>query len=260
MAAHSAFGRNAGLTGQQIRNLRRLDLEEFERREYTALNWVRCFLTCPDGVPIGVEEDFAATFTSREQLYIKTSMKGMFFFNLLFSTMSRGEAGTKVVSWIVKPLLYVADHRQKSLQGKTSTKPVSRMDNFPEDLKYHKEHMWVRSDGTNGTIGISFYAQDQLGEIVFIEVPEAGADVEAGEAFGEIESCKSVSDLYAPVSGTIKEVNIEALDAPEEINQDPYGSGWIARIEFADTSELAGLLTAAEYRELVRGGESSPRT
>ncbi len=127
------------------------------------------------------------------------------------------------------------------------------MDNYPEDLKYHKEHMWVRPDGT---IGISFYAQDQLGEIVFIEVPEAGAEVEAGEAFGEIESRKSVSDLYAPVSGTIKEINSEVLDAPEIMNEEPYGKGWVATIELRDAGELENLLSAAEYKELASGEEA----
>jgi glycine cleavage system H protein len=126
------------------------------------------------------------------------------------------------------------------------------MDNFPEDLKYHKEHMWVRSDGT---IGITFYAQDQLGEIVFIETPEPGADVEAGEAFGEIESRKSVSDLYAPISGSIKEVNPEVQDAPETINEDPYGKGWVALIDMTDAGEMDSLLSAAEYKELVAGEE-----
>lgn len=126
------------------------------------------------------------------------------------------------------------------------------MDNFPEDLRYHKEHMWVRDDGT---IGLTFYAQDQLGEIVFIEVPDAGASVEAGEAFGEIESRKSVSDLYAPVTGTIKEVNSDVLDAPETINEDPFGKGWVAIVDIADKGELGNLLTAAEYKELVAGEE-----
>lgn len=127
------------------------------------------------------------------------------------------------------------------------------MEQYPEDLKYHKEHMWVRSDGT---VGITFFAQDQLGEIVFIEVPEAGAEVEAGEAFGEIESRKSVSDLYAPVSGTLKEVNSEVLDAPETINEEPYGKGWVATVEMSDPSELDNLLSAAEYKELAQGEES----
>ncbi len=127
------------------------------------------------------------------------------------------------------------------------------MENFPEDLKYHKEHMWVREDGT---IGITDYAQEQLGEIVFIEVPDGGTAIEAGEPFGEIESRKSVADLYAPVSGTIKEVNSEVVDAPEIINEDPYGKGWIAVVEISDPSELDNLLTAAEYKELVAGEEN----
>ncbi|MBU4194128.1 MAG: glycine cleavage system protein GcvH [Actinobacteria bacterium] len=126
------------------------------------------------------------------------------------------------------------------------------MDNFPEDLKYHKEHMWVRGDGT---VGLSHFAQDQLGEIVFLEVPEAGSQVEAGEAFGEVESRKSVSDLYAPVSGTVKEVNSEVEDAPELINEDPYGKGWVAIIEMSDAGEMENLLSAAEYKELVSGEE-----
>lgn len=126
------------------------------------------------------------------------------------------------------------------------------MEDYPEELKYHKDHMWVREDGT---IGISFYAQDQLGEIVFIEVPDPGTDVEAGEAFGEIESRKSVSELFSPVTGTIKDVNTEVLDAPEIINEDPYGNGWIAVIEISDPSELDNLLSAAEYGELVAGEE-----
>ncbi len=127
------------------------------------------------------------------------------------------------------------------------------MDNFPGDLKYHKDHMWVRSDGT---VGISYFAQDQLGEIVFLEVPEAGSEVEAGEDFGEIESRKSVSDLCAPVSGTVKKVNSEVEDEPELINEDPYGKGWIAIIDMSDAGEIESLLSAAEYKELVSGEES----
>jgi glycine cleavage system H protein len=212
---------------------------------------VRCFLTIPEGVPVEVEEEFVATFTPREQLYVKTSMKGMFFFNLLFSTISQGELGTRVVSWIVAPMLFISDRRQRSSRMET-TEPASQIDDYPEDLKYHKEHMWVRSDGT---IGISFFAQDQLGEIVFIEVPEAGADVEAGEAFGEVESRKSVSDLYAPISGTLKEVNSEVLDTPETINEEPYGKGWVGIVEMSDPGEMDNLLSAAEYKELVSGGQ-----
>lgn len=104
-------------------------------------------------------------------------------------------------------------------------------------------------------MGLRSTPRAQLGEIVFLEVPEPGADVEAGEAFGEVESRKSVSDLYAPVSGSIKEVNSEVQDAPEIINEDCYGKGWIALIEIDDASELDNLLSAAEYKELVAGEE-----
>lgn len=127
------------------------------------------------------------------------------------------------------------------------------MDEYPEELKYHKEHMWARG---NGTIGITFYAQEQLGEIVYLEVSDVGTEVEAGEQVGEIESRKSVSDLYSPISGTIKEVNAEAINSPEIINEDPYGAGWIAVIEMSDPSELENLLSAAEYQELVAGEEA----
>lgn len=123
---------------------------------------------------------------------------------------------------------------------------------FPEDLKYHKEHMWVRPDGT---IGITAYAQEQLGEIVFIEVPDPGAVVEAGEPFGEIESRKSVSDLIAPVTGSISEINSEVIDAPEVINENPYGVGWIAIVDIGDGNDMGSLLSAAEYKELVSGEE-----
>lgn len=127
------------------------------------------------------------------------------------------------------------------------------MDEYPEELKYHKEHMWVRD---NGAVGITFYAQEQLGEIVYLEVSDVGTEVEAGEQLGEIESRKSVSDLYSPISGTIKEVNSEAINSPEIINDDPYGAGWIAIVEISDPTELENLLSAAEYRELVAGEES----
>lgn len=122
------------------------------------------------------------------------------------------------------------------------------MEDYPEDLKYHKEHMWVRADGT---IGITFFAQDQLGDIVFIEVPDEGTQLEGGEPFGEIESRKSVSDLFSPVTGSIKEVNQEVLEAPEIMNEDPYGKGWIAVVDMADAKELEDLLTPVEYRKLV---------
>jgi glycine cleavage system H protein len=239
---------------EQIGNLRRLELEKCEPREYVALNWVRHFLTCPGGVPAEIEEEFVSTFTPQEQLYIKTSMKGMFCFNLLLSTLVQGKTGTRFVSLVEKSLLGVSRRRRPVSRGKPGSRPISGTFDFPEDIRYHKEHMWLREDGT---IGITFYAQGQLGEIMFIEIPEAGAEIRAGEVFGAIESLKSVSDLYAPVTGTITDVNSEAIEAPELVNQDPYGAGWIAKVKATDTGKLPGLLSAREYKEVVYGEEAS---
>jgi glycine cleavage system H protein len=194
------------------------------------------------------------TFTPRERVYIKASLKSMFCVNLFLSTVLQGEMGSKVVSWLEKSLGDARIRKERLLQGKAGPEPALLMDNLPEDVRYHKEHMWARDDGT---IGLSFYAQDQLGEIVFVEVPEVGAEIKAGEAFGTIESIKSVSDLYAPVTGIIKEVNAAVLDASELINEDPYGTGWIARIELSQAEGLASLLSAREYNDLVCGVEIS---
>jgi glycine cleavage system H protein len=189
------------------------------------------------------------TFTPRERVYIKASLKSMFCVNLFLSTILQGEMGSKVVSWLEKSLGDARIRKERLLQGK---EPALLMDNLPDDIRYHKEHMWAREDGT---MGLSFYAQDQLGEIVFIEVPDAGAEIRAGEVFGTIESMKSVSQLYAPVTGVIKEVNTAVSEAPELINEAPYGEGWIARVEFSDAGELATLLSAREYNDLVCGME-----
>ena len=125
--------------------------------------------------------------------------------------------------------------------------------NIPADLRYSKDHEWVRRDGNVVTIGITEYAQDSLGDIVFVEAPEAGRSVAAGESFTEVESTKSVSDIYAPVSGTVVTVN-EALESqPELLNSDPYGDGWICTIEMTDPSELDDLLDADGYRTLTEG-------
>ncbi len=122
---------------------------------------------------------------------------------------------------------------------------------IPAELRYSSDHEWVRVDGTTVTIGITEYAQDALGDVVFVEMPEPGLAVAAGDSFSEVESTKSVSDIYAPISGAITEVN-EALDAqPELLNSDPYGSGWICRIEISDPSELDKLMDAAAYRSLT---------
>jgi glycine cleavage system H protein len=121
----------------------------------------------------------------------------------------------------------------------------------PEDLRYSSDHEWARADGGRVRIGITDYAQDALGDVVYIEVPEVGASVAANDKISEVESTKSVSDIFAPVAGTIVEVNIELADAPQKLNEDPYGDGWICTIEVSDESELKTLLDAAAYQKLT---------
>ena len=123
--------------------------------------------------------------------------------------------------------------------------------NVPDDRRYTTDHEWARADGTHVRVGITDYAQDALGDVVFVQLPELGASVEAGGALGEVESTKSVSDVYAPVSGTVVEVNAELADAPQRLNEDPYGEGWICVIELSDPAQLDGLLDAAGYRDLI---------
>ena len=127
------------------------------------------------------------------------------------------------------------------------------MANYPADLKYDKEHEWVRIDGDTAVIGISDFAQDQLGEVVFVDLPEVGTDVVAGESFGEVESVKSVSDLFSPVSGSIVERNDGLSDAPETVNEDAYGEGWLIKVKLSDASEVDALMAAAEYEEFIAG-------
>lgn len=122
---------------------------------------------------------------------------------------------------------------------------------YPNELKYDKEHEWVRVDGEVVCLGISHFAQDQLGEVVYIEMPSAGDTVVAGETFGEIESVKSVSELYSPVSGEVIAVNDALTDAPEKVNEDPYGEGWMIQVRMDDVSQLDGLLSAEEYEAFV---------
>jgi glycine cleavage system H protein len=124
---------------------------------------------------------------------------------------------------------------------------------FPEDLRYATDHEWARSEGERVRIGITEYAQDALGDVVFVDLPEVGATVERGSALGEVESTKSVSELYAPVSGTVVEVNAELAEKPERLNEDPYGEGWICVIDLSDRAELEDLLDAAGYRALIEG-------
>jgi glycine cleavage system H protein len=124
---------------------------------------------------------------------------------------------------------------------------------YPDDLRYSKEHEWVRVDGAQATIGITSFAADELGDIVFVELPEPGAEVRQFGTFGVIESVKAVSDLYAPVSGEVIEVNEALRDRPELVNGDPFGEGWIARLTLSDPAELDGLMDAAAYGESTAG-------
>jgi glycine cleavage system H protein len=122
---------------------------------------------------------------------------------------------------------------------------------YPSDLKYDKEHEWVRVEGDVAVIGISHFAQHQLGEVVYVDLPSEGESVNAGEAFGEIESVKSVSELYSPADGEIVKVNSALSDSPETVNEDPYGGGWMIQVKLADAAQLDGLLSAEEYEAFV---------
>jgi len=124
----------------------------------------------------------------------------------------------------------------------------------PDELKYSSDHEWIRVEGDGVVrVGITDYAQDALGDVVFVDLPEVGAEVTAGQSICEVESTKSVSDVYAPVSGTVTEVNADLADAPERLNEDPYGEGWIFTMTLADPSQLDDLLDADAYRALIEG-------
>lgn len=123
----------------------------------------------------------------------------------------------------------------------------------PENLRYSSDHEWALADGGAVRVGITDYAQDALGDVVYVDLPEVGARLEQGSSFGEVESTKSVSDLYAPVTGTVTEVNQELADAPERLNEDPYGEGWICVIAPDDAGQIDGLLDADAYRSLIEG-------
>jgi glycine cleavage system H protein len=125
--------------------------------------------------------------------------------------------------------------------------------NVPDELRYSKDHEWARLEGNRVRIGITDYAQDALGDVVYVQLPAVGSTVTLGESFSEVESTKSVSDIYAPVSGTVAEVNNELADAPQRLNEDPYGEGWLCEIEADDPSHLDQLLDADAYRQLIEG-------
>ena len=123
--------------------------------------------------------------------------------------------------------------------------------NVPEDLRYTSEHEWVRVEGGIARIGITDYAQDALGDVVYVSLPELGAKVASMAACAEVESTKSVSEIFAPVSGTVSEINSDLTESPQTINEDPYGKGWIFAVEMSDPGEAGGLMDAAAYRSLV---------
>lgn len=122
---------------------------------------------------------------------------------------------------------------------------------FPEDLKYTKEHEWVRVEGESAVVGVTDYAQDSLGDVVYVELPDEGSEVAKDEPFGVVESVKAVSDLYAPVSGNVTEVNDAIVDSPEVINEDPYGDAWMIKIEFNNPADLDGLFSSDEYQKYI---------
>jgi glycine cleavage system H protein len=128
---------------------------------------------------------------------------------------------------------------------------VAAEESYPDDLKYHPEHDWARVDEGEAVMGITWFAQDALGELVHFEAPEVGATLSKDEAYGEVESVKAVSDVVAPLSGEVLDVNQKAVDEPETVNEDPYGDGWLVRVRMADVSELDGLMDADAYRAHV---------
>jgi glycine cleavage system H protein len=128
---------------------------------------------------------------------------------------------------------------------------VAATETYPDELRYHPEHDWARIEGHEATLGITWYAQDSLGELVHFEPPDAGATIAKDASYGEVESVKAVSDLITPLSGEVIEVNQKVVDAPETVNEDPYGEGWLVRIRLSDPAEAEALLDAAAYRQLL---------
>ena len=128
---------------------------------------------------------------------------------------------------------------------------MAAAETYPDDLKYHPEHDWARIDGAEATLGITWFAQDSLGELVHFEPPDEGATLTKDSAYGEVESVKAVSDLIAPLSGEVVAVNEKVVDEPETVNEDPYGEGWLVRVRLADPPEVEALLDAEAYRKIV---------
>ena len=128
---------------------------------------------------------------------------------------------------------------------------MAATESYPEDLLYHAEHDWARIEGDEAVLGITWYAQDALGELVHYEPPDVGATVSRNSSYGEVESVKAVSDLIAPLSGEVLEVNQQVVDAPETVNEDPYGTGWLIRIRMTEAAERDGLLSLDDYRKVL---------
>lgn len=127
---------------------------------------------------------------------------------------------------------------------------------YPDDLRYSEEHEWIRVDGDTGTVGITFHAQEALGDIVFVELPEVGSSVTLGDSIGSIESVKAVSDIFSPMGGEITEVNSSLEDSPETVNKEPYGGGWIYKLKLTDKSEADSLMDAEAYKAFLKESES----
>ena len=128
---------------------------------------------------------------------------------------------------------------------------MAAAESYPDELKYHRDHDWARIEGDEAVLGITWFAADSLGELVHFEPPEVGASIAKDASYGEVESVKAVSDLIAPLSGEVLEVNQRVVDAPETVNEDPYGDGWLVRIRLADAGEADGLLDAGGYRQVL---------
>jgi glycine cleavage system H protein len=128
---------------------------------------------------------------------------------------------------------------------------MAAAESYPDDLKYHREHDWARIDGDEAVLGVTWFAQDALGELVHFEAPTQGSQVAKDSSYGEVESVKAVSDVIAPLSGEVLEVNQTVVDAPETVNEDPYGDGWLIRIRLADPSEVDSLLDVAAYQQVL---------
>ena len=122
---------------------------------------------------------------------------------------------------------------------------------YPENFRYTKEHEWVRVEGDSGTIGITHHAQEELGDIVYVDLPKAGTHIEQGKSLGSVESVKAVSDVYSPVSGDVLEVNPELAEAPEKLNEDPHGAAWLVKVKLTNPAEVQNLMTAADYQSYI---------